>query len=332
MSYTNSTTHYHIPLPTQTDLVNGLDWNDSSEAIDTAVYEASQAASTAAGDIVTIKQDIVDLKAEDVLIEQAATELTGRVGTLEQNATLDEQAIQDVADMITDKEVSQAQSDVHVDVGEWFRYNGVLYVCTVEINIGDTIIPNTNCRATNIEDEMPSGGSIDADDVGYDNTTSGLTADDVQEAIDELSGNLTANSQKFRYGYDSATQKYGYIIESGGADTFVPFSGSEYVISQSSTLTQKSVGNTASVPDFGSDTGTSTGTFTTDKTGVYVVDSTGTYTSVTYNYTGSTGNIYSSGGMCYAEAGTTLVFSAVARNEGTGGSVTAKLSYVEPVA
>ena len=189
MSYTNSTTHYHIPLPTQTDLVNGLDWNDSSEAIDTAIYEASQAAGTAASDIVTIKQDIVDLKAEDVDIKQAATELAGRVSTLEQNATLDEQAIQDVADMITDKEVSQAQSDVHVDVDEWFRYNGVLYVCTVEINVGDTIIPNTNCRATNIEDEMPSGGSTPtAADVSYDGTTAGLTADDVQEAIDELKG------------------------------------------------------------------------------------------------------------------------------------------------
>ena len=189
MSYTNSTTHYHIPLPTQTDLVNGLDWNDSSEAIDTAVYNAAQAASSAADDIVTIKQDIVDLKAEDVDIKQAATELTGRVSTLEQNATLDEQAIQDIADMITDKEVSQAQSDVHVNVDEWFRYNGVLYVCIVEINIGDTIIPNTNCRATNIEDEIPSGGSTPtAADVSYDGTIAGLTADDVQEAIDELKG------------------------------------------------------------------------------------------------------------------------------------------------
>ena len=188
MSYTNSTVHYHIPLPTQTDLVNGLDWNDSSEAIDAAVYEASQAAGTAASDIVTIKQDIVDLKAEDVDIKQAATELTGRVSTLEQNATLDEQAIQDIADMITDKEVSQAQSDVEVAEDEWFRYNGVLYVATTAIHIGDTIVPNTNCRATNIEDEMPSGFTPTAADIGYDGTTAGLTADDVQEAIDELKG------------------------------------------------------------------------------------------------------------------------------------------------
>lgn len=185
MSYTNQTTHYGIPLPTQNDLVNGLDWNTSSEAIDTAVYEASQAASTATDDVVAIKQDIVDLKAEDVSIKRAATELTGRVGTLEQNAALDEGAIQDAFDMITDKEVTQAQSDVEVAEGEWFRYNGVLYVATVAIHIDDTIIPNTNCRATNVEDEMPSGGSV------IDDSTTGASTTWSSNKISGNEGDLT---------------------------------------------------------------------------------------------------------------------------------------------
>ncbi len=221
MSYTNRTTHYEIPLPTQNDLVNGLDWNTSSEAIDTAIYEASQAASTAAGDIVDIKQDIVDLKAEDVSIKEAATELTGRVGTLEQNATLDEAAIQDAFDMITDTEVTQAQSDVEIAEGQWFRYNGVLYVATTAIHIDDPIVPNTNCRATNIEDEMPSGGSVTASDVSYSNTASGMTADDVQEAIDELKGlidQIGGNVVVTRY--IATTQQ---IAASSGADVTVTF-------------------------------------------------------------------------------------------------------------
>lgn len=163
MSYSRQTTHYGIPLPEETDLVNGLDWNTSSELIDSAVYEASEAAGSAATDIVAIKATLVNLHNADVQFQQDLNETNGRVSTLEQNAARDEQDIQDVADMITDKEVAQAQSDVHIDVGEWFRYNGVLYVCTVEININDTIIPNTNCRATNIEDEMPSGG-VEIDD------------------------------------------------------------------------------------------------------------------------------------------------------------------------
>lgn len=161
MSYTNQTTHYGIPLPTQTDLVNGLDWNTSSEAIDAAVYEASQAAQTASTDIATIKGDIVDLQTADTQFSEDLLVANGRIATLEQNAGIDEESIQDAFDMITDTEVSQAQSDVHVNVNQWFRYNGVLYVCTQEINIGDTIIPNVNCRATNIEDEMPgSGGEV----------------------------------------------------------------------------------------------------------------------------------------------------------------------------
>jgi hypothetical protein len=189
MSYTNQTTHYGIPLPTQTDLVNGLDWNTSSEAIDTAIYDAAQAAETAAGDITDIKADIVDLKAADTQFGEDMLELGGRVSTLEQNAATDEADIQDAFDMITDKEVTQAQSDVEVTEGEWFRYNGTLYVATQAIHIGDTIIPNTNCRATNIEDEMTgSGSTVTAADVTYDNTASQLAADDVQEAIDELKG------------------------------------------------------------------------------------------------------------------------------------------------
>lgn len=162
MSYSNQTVHYGIPLPQQTDLVNGLDWNTSSETIDGALYDATQIATTVKADMEEVKTDIVDLKAEDVKIETAATELTARVSTIEQNMQTDEQNIQDAFDMITDKEVTQAQADVHVDEKEWFRYNGVLYVATKEINIGDTIVPNENCRATNIEDEMPSGGGTES--------------------------------------------------------------------------------------------------------------------------------------------------------------------------
>lgn len=54
--------------------------------------------------------------------------------------------------------------------------------------------------ATNVQDaidelagEIPS--SFDADEITYDNTTSGLTADDVQEAIDEVNGKFSDISQ-----------------------------------------------------------------------------------------------------------------------------------------
>ena len=41
-----------------------------------------------------------------------------------------------------------------------------------------------------------SGGASSASDVSYDNTVSGLTADDVQEAIDELNADITTINAK----------------------------------------------------------------------------------------------------------------------------------------
>lgn len=174
MSYSNQTTHYGIPLPTQSDLVNLLDWNTSSEAIDTAIYEAEQAASSASTDIVGIKATIVQLQNADVQFQSDLGAIDGRVTSLEQTSGGLEDDIADVADMITAREVPTAQSDQRLLVGEWFRYNGVLYVCTVQIEIGDTIVPNVNCRATNIESEMPSSPTPvgpSEGDVRYNTTT-----------------------------------------------------------------------------------------------------------------------------------------------------------------
>lgn len=189
MSYTNQTTHYGLPLPTQTDLVNGLDNNDAFERIDTAIYGAEQAATTATQDIIGIKATIAQLQNADVTFQSELTGVKARVSTLEENETTVVEDIQDTQDMITAREVAQAQSDIRILVGEWFRYNGVLYKCTAQIELGDTIVPNVNCSATNVETEVASGGtvSVDADDVVYDNTSSGLSATNVQDAIDETS-------------------------------------------------------------------------------------------------------------------------------------------------
>jgi len=69
----------------------------------------------------------------------------------------------------------------------YFRYNDILYKTTAVINVGETIVPNTNCAATNIATELEAGGAnTDASNVTYDNTDSGLTATNVQDAIDEI--------------------------------------------------------------------------------------------------------------------------------------------------
>lgn len=45
----------------------------------------------------------------------------------------------------------------------------------------------------------------------------------------QLNTHLTAsNDAPFRFAYNSSTQEYGYIIDEGGADTFVPFKSGGY--------------------------------------------------------------------------------------------------------
>ena len=55
----------------------------------------------------------------------------------------------------------------------------------------------TNSKWVNANES--GGGSVDADDVNYDNTTSGMTATNVQDALDEI-------SQDFRDGCDIISQ------------------------------------------------------------------------------------------------------------------------------
>ena len=52
-----------------------------------------------------------------------------------------------------------------------------------------------------------NGVGVNAEDIAYDNTTSGLTANDVQDAIDEIKSDLTNKA-------DKATTLAGYGITS----------------------------------------------------------------------------------------------------------------------
>lgn len=61
-----------------------------------------------------------------------------------------------------------------------------------------------------------------AEDIIYNNETGGLEATDVQNAIDEINFNLTADIP-FKFGKNEEG-KYGYIVtDEDGADTVIPF-------------------------------------------------------------------------------------------------------------
>lgn len=76
----------------------------------------------------------------------------------------------------------------------------LLFKATQDIAFGANIVENTNCVRTTLEEVLKNagggGGASSADQVSYDNSDSGLEAENVQEAVDELATKAgTASSQ-----------------------------------------------------------------------------------------------------------------------------------------
>lgn len=76
----------------------------------------------------------------------------------------------------------------------------LLFKATQDIAFGANIVENTNCVRTTLEEVLKNagggGGASSADQVSYDNSASGLEAENVQEAVDELATKArTASSQ-----------------------------------------------------------------------------------------------------------------------------------------
>lgn len=158
MSYTNSTTHYALPLPTGSDKSLFTDTNQAFQDIDAAIYSAETVANQAGTDITAIKATIINLQNADVTFQNDITSLKGRMtaveGVASQNTTDIADVRHDAEDMVTAHNEATATSAAHYDIGDEFIYNDVLYRATAEINIGDTIVPNTNCSATNVMTEV----------------------------------------------------------------------------------------------------------------------------------------------------------------------------------
>ena len=196
MSYVNGTTHYNLPQTVGTDK---RDWTDTNQAfadVDAALYNAATAASGAASDIATLDNQINGTGGIDSRLTTAENDIgtiNGEITTLQSTVGGHTAAIADVRadlqDAICTNNEPTATAANNYSIGDYFFYNDILYVATAAISIGDSIIPNTNCRATTVTYEMLNGG-IDAAAVDYDNTVSGLLATKVQAAIDEVNANL----------------------------------------------------------------------------------------------------------------------------------------------
>lgn len=180
MSYVNGTTHYNLPQTVGSDK---RDWSDTNKAyadIDAAIYSANEDVDGLQSRVTTAEENIGTLQENVNTNTTNIASLTGRVTTNEQGILTNKNDITDLRndseDIITAYNEADATSDHAYAVGDYFIYNNVLYRCTVAIAVGDTIVPNTNCFATNVTTEIKNRWRFYKYPFTADNLTSLLTA------------------------------------------------------------------------------------------------------------------------------------------------------------
>lgn len=172
MSATNSTTNYGLPIFLSQDVPSWLtDWNSAMSDIDTAIAAAKTAADGA-------QLTASNAQAAATQNAGAITQLQTTVGSLSGNVTSLSGAVNTINSLIgngtpttTDHTLIGAINELHADQGD----------------LADLQTTDKSSLVAAINEAAQGGGSTPAAaDVTYSNTTSGLTANNVQAAIDEL--------------------------------------------------------------------------------------------------------------------------------------------------
>lgn len=149
MSATNATSNYNLPLFIGTDKPAWLvDWNGAMNAIDTAIASVSAAAGGTASDLSALTLSVNGLSETVSAHTTSITTLTTAVSGNTGSINTINSLIGNGEPTTTDKTIIGAINELHAEIG--------------------------------------GGGSVVASAVSYDNTSSQLTATNVQAAIDEV--------------------------------------------------------------------------------------------------------------------------------------------------
>ena len=199
MSYVNGTTHYNLPQTVGTDK---RDWTDTNQAfadIDSAIHTAVETAETGATNIQALQTDVNALDTRVTSAEaDIATNTTdiSLINTKVNGIDADIADVrQDAQDMICAYNEATATSSRAYAIDDYFIYNDVLYKVTAPIAIGGTIVPNTNCTATNVTTEI---AMINNDSMTITLTLANSQVSTVRNAI--LSGDLPDGDYTFSRG------------------------------------------------------------------------------------------------------------------------------------
>lgn len=158
MGYSNETVHYGIPLPTGSDLTTPMDYNESMTDVDVAVFEAKTDSSSALSKAGQLETALDNTNQNVSAIDGRLTEAEGTIVSQGQAITnLNNKIVdlgQDVEDAICSVVEETATAEYNHAVGDYFWYNNTLYITTVAITAGDTIVPNTNCDTVTVATEL----------------------------------------------------------------------------------------------------------------------------------------------------------------------------------
>jgi len=159
MSYANGTQFYNLPQTVGTDKRDWFDTNSPFAAIDAALHSAVTGQASDAEAIATINGKLADDEADIAALQTKGNTHDSQIAALQTTVNTQASQIQDVRqdaeDMITANNEGAATTSTRAyAIGDYFIYNDVLYKATAAIAIGDTIVPNTNCEATNVDTEL----------------------------------------------------------------------------------------------------------------------------------------------------------------------------------
>ncbi len=256
MAHTNATANYELSQFLGTDKPAWLvDYNGDMLKIDTALKAVADAEAASAEDIqelqdaigaegltgriTEIENNIGDIKTDigSVPLPTTAQSLTGAIAELKgvndsQTASIEQNArtIAQVGGAIEGvSQLAYTIADVYDStatyaVGAYAIYQNTLYKCTTAINVGEVFDP-AKWTSVKVMSEVGQGGggSVAADNVSYDNSVSGLSATQVQAAIDELATGIPVQTVEAQRGSIAAGSTSATLTFTGtiGATTFV---------------------------------------------------------------------------------------------------------------
>lgn len=192
MSATNATPTISLPLFIGTDKPAWLtDWNGSMNAIDSAIATLQTAESGTATALAALSQSVTALSGT---VEQHTT----AIQTVTTATATNTGSINTITSLIgngqpttEDKTIIGAINEIYADIG------GGTGVAADDVTYDNQTsgLTATDVQAAidEVNDKIPSITTPDAEDISYDNTQSGLTASNVQAAIDELAGASVAD-------------------------------------------------------------------------------------------------------------------------------------------